>query len=121
LELLRELAADPDSPFIVGGDRRPGDISSGRSFHSVSGRWFWKDCPDEGLLLNGGREGGVLRGGPPMGGRLTALAVALGGTFLCNEACEDDEDVVGRALRTDAGAPAMSRLRRNALSGRSFR
>lgn len=56
VELLLELAPDPGSLPFFGGPRRPGAMSAGRSFHSVSGRWFWNDLPD--ATLAGGLTGG---------------------------------------------------------------
>lgn len=45
VELLLELAPDTvPLPFpLFGGPNKPGAMSAGKSFHSVSGRWFWKD------------------------------------------------------------------------------
>lgn len=93
-ELLLELEPDP-----VGGERRSlvrevvrdtATMSSGRSFHSMSGRLFWKDRDGPGgpgraagggpFGADGGGGGGAAM--PPAvenPGRFTAAAVTVAG------------------------------------------
>lgn len=94
-ELLLELA--PEALPLRGGCRplllpppllldEDATMCAGRSFHSVSGRVFWKDSEGAGdgeAECDGGPEALAFRGGPPaplllMGGRLTAAAVVVG-------------------------------------------
>lgn len=72
-------------------------MSAGKSFHSMPGLRFWKDCPE--LVL----------GGPSLSGRFASLAVALGGTT-CGGAVSD-------ALRRGD----TSRWTTHAESGRSLK
>lgn len=91
VELLLELAPDPGSLPFFGGTRRDGAMSAGRSFHSVSGRWFWNDLPD--ATLAGGLTGGWFA----MGGRLSTAAVVLDMSGRDSGGAEE-----GREPRTEA-------------------
>lgn len=124
MELLLELAPDPGSLPFFGGPRSVGAMSAGRSFHSVSGRWFWKDWPDATLtggLVAGGAPllaaGGVAAAGGGiwlvMGGRLMTAAVVL--VISGREMGGVDE---GRALSTEAPTGLETT---QAESGRSLR
>lgn len=95
MELLRELAPEPVPPG--GGESRlwrelradeaadagPTIISAGRSFHSLSGRAFWKDSDAE--LADGAGEGDAddaacaAGAACDRGGRFAASAVTLAG------------------------------------------
>ncbi len=126
VELLRELALDPGSlPFFRGGASMPGAMSAGRSFHSVSARWFWYDWPRErpgggvDVLLPPLDGTGPLWGGGGFvvccGGRFTTAAVVLA---VMVDGASVGGDVAGRELRTDA---PTSRWTRYAEPGRSLR
>ncbi len=132
VELLRELAPDPvpvPAPVpgpapLAGGERRllrellrDDTISTGRSFHSISGRAFWNDSDGEGS-----------RGGAPLKpGRLRAADItsALGGSSIGAGA---GAGAGARALRrgtcSAVRAPATGRTSRrttHAVSGRSLK
>lgn len=127
VELLLELATDPVSLLFAffDGTSNPGAMSAGRSFHSMSGRWFWK----EPLWGSGARGGG---GADDDEGRLTTAAVALRGT-VASPALGGGEDPFvllvddlggGGAVafgRDEATRFVMLRRTIHAEAGRSFR
>jgi hypothetical protein len=107
-------------------------MSAGKSFHSVSGRAFWKDREevDEEGVADGRRGGGPADEEPLKGGRFTAAAIVppLTSGDLAGAPAVGAEDV-GHALchwvgakGGGAGAPGpTSRRTIHAVSGRSLK
>ena len=125
-ELLRELPLEAGSlPFTTLRPCGPRSdepiISAGRSFHSVSERWFWNDWPFALPAVGGG---GAAPDGEEddIGGRLTISAVALGESCCCLPA---DEEAAVFALVGDGSEELtvawMGRWTSQAEPGRSLR
>lgn len=94
-------------------------MSAGKSFHSVSGRWFWNDLPE--ATLAEGLTGPWAAAAAEMGGRLMTAAVVPDISAREEDdggGAEDEAKEEGRALRTEAPTGLETS---QAESGRSLR